>query len=226
MPHINLWEPCCSTKVPDSPQTYAVNVLWLQEEGAQIRRYSQRTWAEVSSPALHLLHNGLADSPSWGSYLPRVLCPVRRPVRTLNFMLLKDRSLALTPRQGPEINSGACLWVTPRPRHHAQCRLSNQRVILLRLSCLETPKGGLGPTNLRTEPYLASSSAISLPCTPACPGTQNSPTACLAEISFNTFWHCWTNGYVVLRVWRAFKATWLSEQILTYFSGLSWNWIS
>jgi len=32
--HINLWEPCCFTKVPDGPQT--LNILWLQEEGAQI----------------------------------------------------------------------------------------------------------------------------------------------------------------------------------------------
>ena len=57
--------------------------------------------------------------------------------------------------------------------------------ILLRVPCLETPKAGSGPTNPRTEPYLASSSANSLPCTPACPGTQNRPTACRAEISFN-----------------------------------------
>jgi hypothetical protein len=69
-------------------------------------------------------------------------------------------------------------------------------------------------------PPLASLSAISLPCTPACPGSQYSPTACRVEISFNTFWHCWTNGDVILMVWRAFKATWLSEQILTYFCGL------
>jgi hypothetical protein len=29
---INLWEPCYSTKVPDDPQTYTLDVLWLQEE--------------------------------------------------------------------------------------------------------------------------------------------------------------------------------------------------
>jgi len=37
MPHINLWEPCCFTKLPDNPQTFTLNVLWLLEEGAQIR---------------------------------------------------------------------------------------------------------------------------------------------------------------------------------------------
>jgi hypothetical protein len=187
--------------------------------------HSQRMWAEVSSSAPHLLHNGLSDSPTRWRCLLRVLCPVRRPVTALDCMLLTDRSLALTPRQGPRINSWAYLWVSPRPRHHAQCWLSNQHLILLCVSCLETPKAGSGPTNLRTEPSLTSSLAISLPRTPACPGTQNSPTACWAEVSFNAFWHCRTNG-AVLTVSRAFKAAWLSEQILAYFSGLFWNWIS
>jgi len=29
---INLWEPRYSAKVPDGPQTYTLDVLWLQEE--------------------------------------------------------------------------------------------------------------------------------------------------------------------------------------------------
>jgi len=36
VPRINFWEPCCFAKVPDGPQTYTLDVLWLQEEGAQI----------------------------------------------------------------------------------------------------------------------------------------------------------------------------------------------
>ena len=55
VPQINVWEPCCFTKVPDGPQTYTLDVLWLQEEGAQILRclseakasHSQTVWAEV-----------------------------------------------------------------------------------------------------------------------------------------------------------------------------------
>jgi hypothetical protein len=39
VPHINLWEPRCFTKVPDGPQTYALNVLRLQGKGAQIRMF-------------------------------------------------------------------------------------------------------------------------------------------------------------------------------------------
>jgi hypothetical protein len=41
---------------------------------------------------------------------------VRRPVTALDCVLLKDRNLALASRQGPEINSRACLWVFPRPK--------------------------------------------------------------------------------------------------------------
>jgi hypothetical protein len=36
VPHINSKEPCYFTKVPDGPQSYTLNVLWFQEEGAQI----------------------------------------------------------------------------------------------------------------------------------------------------------------------------------------------
>jgi hypothetical protein len=156
--------------------------------------HSRRMWAEVSSSAPHLLHSGLSDSPiRWRSLL-RVLCPIWRPVTALDFVLLKDRNLALTPRQGPEINSRACLWASPRPRHHTQCWLTNQRLIFLLISCLETPKAGSGPTNFRAETSLASSLAISFPRTPAYPGIQCSPTACRVEISFNAFWHCWTSS--------------------------------
>jgi hypothetical protein len=36
--HISLWEPCYFAKVPDGPQTYTLDVLWLQEEGAHIHK--------------------------------------------------------------------------------------------------------------------------------------------------------------------------------------------
>ena len=38
------------------------------------------------------------------------------PVTALDCVLLKYGTLALVPRQGPEISSQACLWVSPRPR--------------------------------------------------------------------------------------------------------------
>jgi hypothetical protein len=123
--------------------------------------HSQRIWAEVSSSTPHLLHNGLFDS-----------------------VLLKDKNLALVPRQGPEISSRACLRVSPRTHHHPQCWLVKQRLILL-ISCLETPKAGSGPTNLEAGPPLSSPSVISLPLTPACPGTHYSPTACRVQEPVN-----------------------------------------
>ena len=98
----------------------------------------QRMWAEISSSAPHLLHDGLSDSPFRWRCLLRVLCPVRRPVSALDCVLLKDRNLALAPRQGSEINSWACLWVLQRPRHYIQCWLTNQCLNLLRISCLDS----------------------------------------------------------------------------------------
>jgi hypothetical protein len=151
--------------------------------------HRQRIWAEVSSSAPHFLHNGLSISTiKWRCTL-KVLCLVRRLITALDCILLMGKSLALVPRQGPEVNSRACLWVLPRLHHRLQCRFANQRLILFLKSYLETPKAGSGPTNLETELHLVSPSTISLPLTPACPGTQNSPTACRAEISFSAFWH-------------------------------------
>ena len=78
---------------------------------------SQRMWAEVSSSTPHLLHSGLSSSPNRSRCLLKILCPVRRPIMALNWVLLKDRNLALAPRQGPEISSRACHWVSPRPKN-------------------------------------------------------------------------------------------------------------
>jgi hypothetical protein len=63
---------------------------------------------------------------------------------------------------------------------------------------------------------------ILFPPTPACQATQYNPTVCRVEISFNAFWHCRAKEGDVLTAWRAHRDTWLPEQILTYFSGLSW----
>jgi len=73
-----------------------------------------------------------------------------------------DRNLVMALRQGPEISSRACLWVSTRTRHRTRCWLANQRLILL-ISRLETPRAGSGLRNPRPEPPLGSSSAISLP---------------------------------------------------------------
>jgi hypothetical protein len=46
---------------------------------------------------------------------PRGIMSSEKASNSPGLYLLKERSLALTPRQGPEINSQACLWVSPRP---------------------------------------------------------------------------------------------------------------
>jgi len=143
--------------------------------------HSQRMWAKGSFSAPHPLHCELSSGPSGWRCLLRVLCPVRMPVTALDWVLLKDRNVALAPRQGPKISSWACLWVSPSPRHRIQCWLTNQHVILLCISYLGIPRAGSGPRNFRTEPPLTSLFPILLPCTPACPGTQYSPTAYWVE---------------------------------------------
>ena len=98
----------------------------------------------------------LSSSPSRWRCLLRVLCPVRKPVAALDWVLLKDRNPALAPRQGPEISSRACLWVSPRPRHRTQCWLTTQRLIFLHISCLETSRAGSGQRNPGTHSSMSS----------------------------------------------------------------------
>ena len=64
--------------------------------------HSQRMWAKVSSSAAHLPCEGLLVSPIKWRCLLRVLCPVRRPITTLNCALLKDKSLVFAAGLGPE----------------------------------------------------------------------------------------------------------------------------
>ena len=122
-----------------------------------------KMWAEVSSPTPHFLHRGLSSSPSRWRCLLRVLWPLRSPVTTLDSVLLKVINFALVPRLGPEINSLACLWLSPRPRHRAQCWLTSQRPSLFSKSRLDTSRAGSGPRNLTAVPPLASPLVISFP---------------------------------------------------------------
>jgi hypothetical protein len=149
--------------------------------------HSHIMWIEASSSVPHFLQVELLLSPITYKCLLKMLCPVRRPITNLDCVLLKDNNRTLVARLGPEINSGSCLCVLQGPRHNTKCWFSIQRFIFLLMFCLETTKKGSGPTNLWTEPSLASLSAISFPRIPACPGTQYSPTVCRTEISLNTF---------------------------------------
>jgi hypothetical protein len=39
VPLINSREPCSFARVPNGPQTYDLNILWIQKEEAQIHMY-------------------------------------------------------------------------------------------------------------------------------------------------------------------------------------------
>jgi len=68
-------------------------------------------WTEVSSSEPYFLQVGLLLSTIICKCLLKV-CPVSRPITTLECVLLKDNNRALVARSGPEINSQACLcWL-------------------------------------------------------------------------------------------------------------------
>ena len=114
---------------------------------------SHKMWTEVSSSLPHFLQVGLLLSPVTYKCLLKVLCPVRRPITTLDCATPKDINRALVARSGPEITSGACLCVLQGPHHHrlshhnTRCWFSIQHFVFLRIFCLETPKKGSDPTN-------------------------------------------------------------------------------
>ena len=122
--------------------------------------HTHRKWTRVSSSAPHL-DKGLLVKPIKLRCLLMVLCLVRRPIRTLDCVQLKDSNLVLLVGLGPEISFRVCLWVLLGPHHIAICWFSTQHFIFSFIFCLETPKGGSGPTNFWTEHSVASWSVIS-----------------------------------------------------------------
>ena len=118
--------------------------------------HSHKMWTELSSSVPQFLKMGSLHSPMICKCLLKVLCPVSRPIKTLDCVLLKDDSRAPTDRSGPKINSRACLCVLQGPHRNVRCCFSVQRFIFFLIFCLETPKKGSGPTDCWTEPFLAS----------------------------------------------------------------------
>ena len=135
----------------------------------------------------HLLRKGMQLSLMKCRYFVKVLCPVRRPITTLDCFLWKDSSVVLTAGLGPEIIFWACLWVLIRLLHITICWLFIQCFIFFLVFCLETTKAGSGPTKWWTVLSVVSLSAIYFPHIPECPGTENSPTACWVEMSFSAY---------------------------------------
>ena len=101
--------------------------------------HSHKMWTEVSSSVPYFLQMGSLHSPIICKCLLKVLCPVSRPVTTLDCVLLKDNSWAPVARSGPEISSQAFLCILQWPRHNARCSFCIQHFIFLLIFCLETP---------------------------------------------------------------------------------------
>jgi len=59
---------------------------------------SHKMWTEVSSSVPHFLQVGLLLSPITYKCFLKVLCPIRRPITTLNCVPLKDNNQALVAR--------------------------------------------------------------------------------------------------------------------------------
>ena len=191
-------EPCSLSKFQMAPiLNFLISSGYKKKEPRYVclseakASHSHRTWTEVSS-SVHFLQVGLLLSPIVYKCLLKVLCPVRRPITTLDCVLLKDNNWALVARSGPEINSRACLCVLQGPGHNTSCWFSIQCFIFFLIFCLETANKGSGPTNCWTDLSPVSLSAGLFPRTLACPGTQYSPTVCQVEISRNAVWHCHT----------------------------------
>jgi hypothetical protein len=126
-------------------------------------------WGSPSTP--HFLHKGLPVSPIMWRCLLRVLWPVRRRVTALDCTVLRDNNIVLVAVRGPEINSRACLLSAIISR---AVYLTSPEFFSL-CSASRSPKAGSGPIKWWTEPSFASSSAISFPRIPECPGTKRVP---------------------------------------------------
>jgi hypothetical protein len=143
-----MLEPCSFTKASDG-----YLVLWYPQ-GPKRRNPDVHVWVKPRpdthtkcGPRFPPQHH---ISYKWGYHsapykcLLKVLCPVRRPIKTLDCVLLKDDNRALLASLGTEINFRACLCVPQGPHHSTKCWLSIQRFIFLLMFCLETPKEGSG----------------------------------------------------------------------------------
>jgi len=134
---------------------------------------------------------GLSLSPITYKCRLRVLCPVRRPMTTLDCVLLKDNNRVLVGKSGPEIKSQACLCVLQGPRHITKYWLSNQHLIFFLCSVLRPPRKALfSQTSEQNRPLRACWRFHFLTHRHA-QGPSKAPV-CWVEMLFNAFWHCCT----------------------------------
>jgi len=106
-----------------------------------------------------------------------VLCPVGRPVTTLDCVLLRDSNLVFVVGLQPENNFEVCLWVLPGPRHIAKYWLFTQPIVLFLIFFLETPRTAhILQTSEQNRLLRACRRFLFL--LPHVQGPNNSPTLC------------------------------------------------
>ena len=103
--------------------------------------HAHKTSTEVSSSVSHFQQMELLLSSVTCKRPLRVLCPVRRPITTLNCVLLKDNYRALVAKLSPEISSWTCLCVLQGLHHITKCWLSIQRFIFFSYILPRDPQG-------------------------------------------------------------------------------------
>jgi len=125
--------------VSDDFQDFICNILRVQEHEAKweclseaTASHSHKTSAAVSFSAAQLLPEELSIYRNTQRCSFRVLCPVRRPVTAMQFVLLKDSNPFLSVGLGPKIYFQSSLWIRVRTSHTAICWLSIQLFILYR----------------------------------------------------------------------------------------------
>jgi hypothetical protein len=103
--------PIPSTLIPSGSKKKEPRYVYLSEGKGS---HSHRMWTEVSSSVSHYLQMELLPSPIICRCLLKALCPVSRPITTLDCILLKGSNRAPVARLGPKINFRACLCVVHR----------------------------------------------------------------------------------------------------------------
>jgi hypothetical protein len=130
-PHINLWELSYFAKVPGGPQTYTLDVLWLQG-GAQTCKseWSQSFMLTKNvCRGFFLLTKPPTQWTVWQPFLvkmsPQGTISCEKASNSPGLCPVNGQKPNLGIQTGSQINSQACLCVLPRPRHHTQCWLTN-----------------------------------------------------------------------------------------------------
>jgi hypothetical protein len=134
------WPPDSDSQYPMGRKTKEPKYACMSEYKAS---HSHKMWTEVSSSAPHLLHKRLLVKPIKLRCLLRVLCLVRRPIRTLDCVLLKDSNLVLLVGLGPGIGFSSLSLGSARTTPHCKLLVFHPASYLQFYILLRDPQGSI-----------------------------------------------------------------------------------